>query len=93
MTTAPRAEAPRCKADIMAFVQGADPALVTNVLAELPPSFYVVGAPRCGTSALSHLFMPELKIPEKTDIVLRMIAPSANSINVSGGFDLYLIDN
>lgn len=54
MTTIPQAETPRCKADIMAFVQGADPALVTNVLAELPPSFYVVGAPRCGTSALSQ---------------------------------------
>lgn len=37
----------------MAFVQGADPVLVTDVLADMPPSFYVVGAPRCGTTALS----------------------------------------
>lgn len=37
----------------MGFVQGAAPALVTEVLADMPPSFYVVGAPRCGTTALS----------------------------------------
>jgi hypothetical protein len=53
MMTTPQAETPRCKADIMAFVQGADPALVTDVLADMPPSFCVVGAPRCGTTALS----------------------------------------
>ena len=53
MTTTPRTETPRCKADIMAFVQGADPALVTDVLADMPPTFFVVGAPRCGTTALS----------------------------------------
>jgi hypothetical protein len=53
MMTTPQADTPRCKADIMAFVQGADPALVTDVLADMPPSFCVVGAPRCGTTALS----------------------------------------
>jgi hypothetical protein len=53
MTTTPQAETPRCKADIMAFVQGAAPALVADVLADMPPSFFVVGAPRCGTTALS----------------------------------------
>jgi hypothetical protein len=44
---------PKSKADISAFVQGADAALVTEVLADMPPSFFVVGAPRCGTTALS----------------------------------------
>ena len=53
MTTTSQVETPRCKADIMAFVQGAAPELVTDVLADMPPSFFVVGAPRCGTTALS----------------------------------------
>lgn len=44
---------PKSKADISAFLQGADGALVTEVLADMPPSFFVVGAPRCGTTALS----------------------------------------
>jgi hypothetical protein len=48
-----QAPLPKSKADISAFVQGADPALVTEVLARMPPSFFVVGAPRCGTTALS----------------------------------------
>lgn len=46
-------QVPKHKADISAFTQGADSALVTEVLADLPPSFFVVGAPRCGTTALS----------------------------------------
>ena len=44
---------PKHKAEISTFTQGADPDLVTAVLADMPPSFFVVGAPRCGTSALS----------------------------------------
>jgi hypothetical protein len=37
----------------MRFLQGAAPALVTGMLGNLPPSFFIVGAPRCGTTALS----------------------------------------
>jgi len=37
----------------MKFLEGADAALVEDMLPQLPPSFYVVGAPRCGTTALS----------------------------------------
>ncbi len=37
----------------MKFLQGADPALVGELLVDMPPSFFVVGAPRCGTTALS----------------------------------------
>ena len=48
-----QAHLPKSKADISAFVQGADAALVTAVLADMPPAFFVVGAPRCGTTALS----------------------------------------
>ena len=53
MASTQQAELPRCKADIMNLVQGADSALVTEILADMPPSFYVVGAPRCGTTAIS----------------------------------------
>lgn len=48
-----RDQLPKCKADIMRFLVGADPQLVTELLPALPPSFYIVGAPRCGTTALS----------------------------------------
>jgi len=48
-----RDELPKCKADIMRFLVGADPELVSRLLPKLPPSFYIVGAPRCGTTALS----------------------------------------
>jgi hypothetical protein len=37
----------------MKFLRGADPALVDELIDDLPPSFFVVGAPRCGTTALS----------------------------------------
>ena len=53
MVSMPQTELPKCKADIMNLVQGADSALVDEILADLPPSFYVVGAPRCGTTAIS----------------------------------------
>jgi hypothetical protein len=44
---------PKSRADIMKFLHGADPALVSEMIDHLPPSFFVVGAPRCGTTALS----------------------------------------
>jgi hypothetical protein len=37
----------------MRFLQGASPELVTEMLGKLPPFFFVVGAPRCGATALS----------------------------------------
>ena len=46
---------PKSRAHIMRFLQGADPALVSELLGGLPPSFFVVGAPRCGTTALSRI--------------------------------------
>ena len=47
------ASPPKSKADIIKFLQGAQPALVSEMLDDLPPSFFIVGAPRCGTTALS----------------------------------------
>lgn len=44
---------PKSRADITKLLQGADPTLVSDMLDHLPPSFFVVGAPRCGTTALS----------------------------------------
>jgi hypothetical protein len=37
----------------MKFLQGAQPDLVSEMRDDLPPSFFIVGAPRCGTTALS----------------------------------------
>lgn len=50
-----REQLPKCKAEIMNFLEGAEPALVDRLLPDLPPPFYVVGAPRCGTTALSKV--------------------------------------
>ena len=50
-----REQLPKCKANIMKFLQGADPALVEEMLPDLPPAFYIIGAPRCGTTALSKV--------------------------------------
>jgi hypothetical protein len=44
---------PKSRADITKFLQGAQPSLVSEMLGNLPPSFFIVGAPRCGTTALS----------------------------------------
>jgi hypothetical protein len=44
---------PKSRADITKFLQGAQPDLVSEMLDNLPPSFFIVGAPRCGTTALS----------------------------------------
>jgi Sulfotransferase family len=49
-----QSQLPKSMADINAFVQGADAALVTEVLADMPPTFFLVGAPRCGTTSLSR---------------------------------------
>lgn len=45
---------PKSRADITRLLQGADSALVDEMLDHLPPSFYVAGAPRCGTTSLSR---------------------------------------
>lgn len=50
-----REQLPKCKADITRFLQGADSALVDEMLPDLPASFYIIGAPRCGTTALSKV--------------------------------------
>jgi len=50
-----REQLPKCKAEIMNFLEGADPALVEEMLSNPPPSFYLIGAPRCGTTALSKV--------------------------------------
>ena len=53
MAAAPQEHRPTHKADIGAHAQGADSDLVTDVLTAMPPGLFVVGAPRCGTEALS----------------------------------------
>lgn len=65
---------PKSKADIESFLVGADAALVTQVLTDMPPSFYVVGAPRCGTTAISKMLAGNPKIsfskPKETHFFL-----------------------
>ncbi|MCU7960519.1 MAG: sulfotransferase [gamma proteobacterium symbiont of Bathyaustriella thionipta] len=39
----------------MKIMQGASAALVDEMLPDLPSSFYIIGAPRCGTTALSKV--------------------------------------
>ena len=51
---APDGTLPKSWGDFTRFLRGADPALVDGLLERLPPSFYVVGAPRCGTTTLSR---------------------------------------
>jgi hypothetical protein len=40
--------------DATQLLRGVDPTLVDEMPVRLPPSFYVVGAPRCGTTTLSR---------------------------------------
>jgi hypothetical protein len=54
MVSKMKASSPKSHADITRLLKGADPDLVTAMLPNLPPSFFVVGAPRCGTTALSR---------------------------------------
>ena len=44
---------PKSRADITRLLQGADPAPVSEIVVDMPLSFVIVGAPRCGTTALS----------------------------------------
>jgi hypothetical protein len=53
MTGKKQPSRPKSWAEIDGLLNGADPALVSDMLDHLPPSFFVVGAPRCGTTALS----------------------------------------
>lgn len=53
MVTAQQHNTRGSMADIAALLQGADTDLVTRVLPDMPPIFSVVGAPRCGTTAIS----------------------------------------
>jgi len=46
-----------------------------------------------GTSNYSHSFMPYKKFLANTDIIMRVISVSDNNTDISGGFDLVLIDN
>ena len=66
---------PQCWGDATRFLQGADPMLVDEMLARLPPSFYVVGAPRCGTTTLSRALgsHPDVSFstPKETHFLLR----------------------
>ncbi|MET0984273.1 MAG: sulfotransferase [Steroidobacteraceae bacterium] len=51
--SSPASKLPKSWGDATRFFQGADPALV-DAISALPPSFYIVGAPRCGTTTLSR---------------------------------------
>ena len=50
----------------MKFLQGADSALVSEILEDMPPSFFIVGAPRCGTTALCRALAgnPRISFPK-----------------------------
>jgi hypothetical protein len=34
-----------------------------------------------------------IRIPEKTDIILRLTSASANNLDVTGGYDLIIVDD
>lgn len=74
-TNAPDGRLPKSWGDFIGFLQGADPALVDELLERLPPSFYVVGAPRCGTTALSRTLAghPDVSFarPKETHFLLQ----------------------
>ncbi len=53
MPLASQSNLSKYKANIMHLVQGAAPEQVSGMLNSLPPAFYIVGAPRCGTTSLS----------------------------------------
>lgn len=69
-----KSELPKSRADVTQFLNGADPALVDELIDRLPPSFYVVGAPRCGTTALSRALQGHPRIsyskPKETHYLL-----------------------
>jgi hypothetical protein len=74
MTVTRQNRHPKSSADITKFLHGAQPALVSEMLNNLPPSFFIVGAPRCGTTALSkalagHPFIAYSK-PKETHFLL-----------------------
>lgn len=68
-------KSPRCRAEIPGLGRGADPRVVADVLADAPPSFFVVGAPRCGTTAISKALgrNPHISFskPKETHFFLR----------------------
>jgi hypothetical protein len=74
LSSAPKGELPKSRADVTQFLNGADPALVGEMLDDLPPSFFVVGAPRCGTTALSRALQGHPRIsyskPKETHYLL-----------------------
>ena len=51
----PEIKLTRSWGDMMPLLQGADAGLVDEMLDRLPPSFFIVGAPRCGTTTLSSV--------------------------------------
>ncbi len=66
MTSAHQTGQPKSRADILRFLQGADSTLVSEILEDMPPSFFIVGAPRCGTTALSRALAgnPHISFPK-----------------------------
>ena len=50
---AARSDAPKFLADVKGFGYPASPSVATNTPHQLPPSFFVIGAPRCGSTAIS----------------------------------------
>ncbi len=74
MAFVPQTSTPKSHADIMRLLKGADSSLVSAMLPDLPPSFYVVGAPRCGTTGLSRALAGNARIsfskPKETHFLL-----------------------
>jgi len=66
---------PKSRADVTRFLQGAEPTLVAELLDRLPPTFYVAGAPRCGTTTLSRALAghPDVSFskPKETHFLLQ----------------------
>lgn len=73
--TRQRSTSPKCWGDATRFLRGADPSLVDEMLKRLPPTFYIVGAPRCGTTTLSRALgeHPDVSfsIPKETHFLLQ----------------------
>jgi hypothetical protein len=59
-----------------------------------PQSKHILGLDANASSHFSHPFVPPMEVGQKTDIYLTVTNLSASAVaNVSGGFDLILVDD
>lgn len=54
---------------------------------------HYLGLGTAGSSIIEHKYTPYKRFEERTDIMMRAEEVSANDMDISGGFDLILVDN